>query len=133
YPTLIDLLDLKRPVNAPALAGKSLVHSLTENRSTDRKYAVSENWNQATVITERYKLGIWIDPGPIDKYKVRDNRKRLPDQLFDRQKDPHEIHNMIDKFEYAEVQKQLGEYFEEFTSKVPATGKNEFIRRTQNV
>jgi len=133
YPTLIDLLDLKRPVNAPALAGKSLVHSLTENRSTDRKYAVSENWTQATVITERYKLSIWIDPGPIDKYKVRDNRKRFPDQLFDRQKDPHEIHNMIDKFEYAEVQKQLGEYFEEFTSKVPATGRNEFIKRTQNV
>jgi len=133
YPTLIDLLDLKRSVNAPALSGKSLVRSLTENRSTDRKYAVSENWSQATVITERYKLGIWIDPGPIDKYKVRDNRNRFPDQLFDRQEDPHETHNIIAKFECAEVQKQLREYFEEFTSKVPPTGKNEFIKRTQTI
>lgn len=133
YPILMDLLDLRRPVNAPALPGKSLIPSLTENKSTGRKCAVSENWSQATVITERYKLGIWIDPGPINKYKLRDNRKRFPDQLFDRQEDPHETHNMIDKFEYAEVQKRLREYFEEFMSKVPATGKNEIIKRTQTI
>ena len=131
YPTLMDLLDLKRPKDAPELPGKSLISSLTENKPTGRKYTVSENWSQATVITERYKLGVWIDPGPIDKYKRRDNRQRFGDQLFDREKDPDEIHNVIDKPEYAKVQKQLREYFEDFTSKVPAAGKNEFIKQTQ--
>jgi len=131
YPTVIDLLDLKRPKDAPELPGKSLISSLRENKSTHRKYAVSENWSQTTMITERYKLGVWIDPGPIDKYKRRDNRQRFGDQLFDREKDPYEIHNVIDKPEYAKVQKQLRKYLDDFTSKVPATGKMEFIRRTQ--
>jgi len=131
YPTLMDLLDLKRPKGAPELPGKSLIRSLTENKSTGRKYAVSENWTQATVVTERYKLGVWIDPGPIAKYKSRDNRERFGDQLFDREKDPLELKNLIDNPEYTKVQKQLREYFNDFTSKVPATGKNEFIKRTQ--
>jgi uncharacterized sulfatase len=131
YPTLMDLLDLKRPKDAPELPGKSLIRSLTENRSMGREYAFSENWNQATVITERYKLGVWIDPGPIDKYKRRDNRERFSDQLFDREKDPTEIRNVIDDPKYAKVQKQLREYFKDFTSKVPATGKNEIFRRTK--
>ena len=131
YPTLMDLLDLKRPMDAPALPGKSLIRSLTENKPTGRKYAVSENWNQTTVITERYKLGVWIDPGPIERYKRRDNRQRFSDQLFDREKDPLELKNLIDDPKYTNVQKQLREYFDDFTSKVPATGKNEIIKRTQ--
>jgi arylsulfatase A-like enzyme len=131
YPTLMDLLDLKRPKDAPELPGKSLIPSLTENKATGRKYAISENWNQATVITECYKLGVWIDPGPIPKYKRRDNRKRFPDQLFDREKDPNEIHNVIDSPEYNKIQKRLREYFDDFTSKVAATGKNEIIKRQQ--
>ena len=133
YPTLMDLLELKRPKEAIELPGESLIPSLTENKSTSRMYTVSENWSQTTVITKRYKMGIWIDPGPIPKYKIRDNRERFNDQLFDREKKPYEIHNVIDKSEYAKVQKQLREYFKDFTSKVPATGKNEIIKRTQNI
>ncbi|MGB2865415.1 MAG: sulfatase/phosphatase domain-containing protein, partial [Sedimentisphaerales bacterium] len=129
YPILMELLDLKRPKDAPELPGKSLISSLTENKPTGRKYAFSENWNQATVITERYKLGVWIDPGPIPKYKRRDNRERFPDQLFDRKNDPDEIHNVIDKSEYAKAQKQLRDYFDDFSSKVAATGKNEITKR----
>jgi len=132
YPTLMDLLNLKRPIDAPELPGKSLVRSLTENKPTGRKYAVSENWNQATVITERYKLGVWIDPGPIDKYKRRDNRVRFNNQLYDHQKDPDEIRNLINKSEYTKAQQQLRAYVEDFISKVPATGKNEIIRRTKS-
>ncbi|MHC4205407.1 MAG: sulfatase/phosphatase domain-containing protein, partial [Planctomycetota bacterium] len=132
YQTLMDLLDLKRPKDAPELPGKSLVRSLTKNKSTDRKYAISENWNQVAVITERYKLGVWIDPAPIDKYKRRDNRQRFGDQLFDREKDPLELKNLIEDPKYAKVQKQLREYFEDFISKVPATGKNEIIRRAKS-
>jgi arylsulfatase A-like enzyme len=131
YPTLMDLLDLKRPKDAPELPGKSLISSLRENKPTGRKYAVSENWNQVTVITERYKLGVWIDPGPIDKYKRRDNRHRFPDQLFDREKDPNETTNLIDQTNYAKVQSQLKEHFNDFKSRVPATGKMELINETK--
>ncbi len=130
YPTLMDLLDLKRPKDAPELPGKSLIPSLRENKPTGRKYAVSENWNQVTVITERYKLGIWIDPGPITKYKRRDNRQRFPDQLFDREKDPLELTNLIDDPKYNKVQNQLKEHFNDFTSRIPATGKMELINKT---
>jgi uncharacterized sulfatase len=131
YPTLMDLLDLKRPKDAPELPGKSLIRSLRENKPTHRKYAVSENWNQVTVITERYKLGIWIDPGSIDKYKRRDNRQRFGDQLFDREKDPLELTNLIDDPKYNKVQKQLREHFNDFTSRVSSTGKMALINETR--
>jgi len=130
YPTLMDLLNLKRPKDARELPGKSLIPSLTENKPTGRKYAVSENWNQATVITERYKLGLWIDPGPIPRYKRRDNRQRFPNQLFDREIDPKETNNLIDNPKYANVQKQLRKYFNDFTSRIAPTGKMELVNRT---
>jgi arylsulfatase A-like enzyme len=133
YPTLMDILDLNRPKEAPKLPGKSLIPSLTENKFTPREYVISENWSQATVITERYKLGIWLDPGPIPKYKRRDNRNRFPDQLFDREKDPLELTNLIDDPKYNQVQKQLREYFDDFTSRVPATGKIELVKRAGKI
>ena len=127
YPTLMDLLDLKRPKDAPELPGKSLISSLTENKPTGRKYAVSENWNQATVITERYKLGVWIDPGPIGKYKRRDNRQRFGDQLFDREKDPLELKNLIDDPKYTSVRKQLRAYLDEWSDSTANTGKRQYV------
>jgi len=127
YPTLTDLLDLKRPKNAPELPGKSLIPSLTENKPTGRKYAVSENWNQATVITERYKLGAWIDPGPIPKYKRRDNRERFDDQLFDREKDLFELKNLIDDPKYTSVRKELRAYLDEWSHSTPNTGKRQYV------
>ena len=132
YPTLMDLLSLERPKEAPELPGKSLIPTLIENKSTGRRYTVSENWSQATVITERYKLGIWIDPGPLPKDKRRDNRQRFDDQLFDREKDPLELKNLIHDPKYSKVQKRLRQYFDEFTSKVEATGKNEFVKQQQS-
>ena len=127
YPTLIDLLELKRPEDAPKLPGKSLAPSLAENKPTGRKYAVSENWNQATVITERYKLGVWIDPGPIPKYKTRDNRKRFPKQLFDREKDPQELNNLIDDPKYTSVKKELRAYLDEWSDSTANTGKRQYV------
>jgi arylsulfatase A-like enzyme len=127
YPTLIDLLDLKRPKEAPELPGISLLTSLVENKPTGRKYAISENWSQATVITERYKLGVWIDPGPIPKYERRDNRERFPDQLFDREKDPLELKSQIDDPKYASVRRQLQSYLEEWIASTPDTGRREFV------
>ena len=69
--------------------------------------------------------------GPIDKYKRRDNRHRFLDQLFDRKRDPLELTNLIDKPNYAKVQNQLKEHFNDFKSRVPATGKMELINETK--
>lgn len=128
YPTLIELAGIVPPVTKYGMDATSLADTLTAGRSTNRKYIVSENWSQAGVITDEHKLGIWLDPTAYAK--GRDFRS-FGDMLFDREKNPDEIHNLIDSPQYAKVQKQLREYFEDFTSKVPATGKNEMIKRKQ--
>ena len=128
YPTLLDLAGVIPPVTKYGMDATSLADTLTKGKSTDRKYIVSENWSQASVITDEHKLGIWLDP--TDYAKGRDFRS-FGDMLFDSKKDPDEIHNLIDSPEYTEVRKQLREYFEDFTSKVPATGKNEITKRKQ--
>ena len=38
--------------------------------------------------------------------------------LFDRQKDPEEVNNLIDVPEYEEIAKELYGYFEEFESNI---------------
>jgi len=132
YPTVLELVGLRRPKDAPELAGISLVPTLTENLSTGRKYLVSENWSQATVITERYKLGVWIDSGPIPRYKTRDIRGRFPDQLFDREKDPMELNNLIDDPNYAAVKKELQACLEQWTDATPDTGKRQYVSNWVN-
>ena len=127
YPTLIDLVGLRRPKDAPALPGKSLKRALTKNKATGRKYAVSENWSQVTVITDRYKLGVWIDPGPIPRYKTRDIRGKFPDQLFDRVEDPMELNNVIDDPNYDAVKKELQAYLKEWIAATPDTGKRQYV------
>jgi hypothetical protein len=81
------------------------------------------------MITERYKLGVWIDPGPIDKYKRRDNRQRFPNQLFDREEDPLELTNLINNPSYAKVRNQLKEHFNDFTSRISDAGKMALIKK----
>lgn len=126
YPTLLELAGIIPPMTKHGMDATSLAETLTAGKSTKRKYIVSENWSQASVITDQHKLGIWLDPTAYAK--VRDFRS-FGDMLFDSKKDPDEIHNVIDGPEYAKVQKQLREYFDDFTSNVPATGKNEIIKR----
>ncbi|MGN6554789.1 MAG: sulfatase-like hydrolase/transferase [Verrucomicrobiota bacterium] len=121
YPTLVDLLGLQRPVDAPKLAGRSLVPTLTAGKPTGRVYAVSENWSQTTVITDRYKLGIWIDP--TARFPQRDFRKETQDMLFDRETDPQELVNLEGKADYADVEKKLRAYLSEWTSHTPDHGK----------
>ena len=101
YPTLVELLGLKRPVEAPTLAGRSLVPTLITGKPTGREYAISENWSQVTVITDRYKLGVWIDP--TTRFAGRDFRQ-FGDMLFDREKDPLEMVNVAGQPEYAAVE-----------------------------
>ena len=121
YPTLVELLGLQRPADAPKLAGHSLVPTLVKGQPTGRVYSVSENWSQTTVVTERYKLGTWIDPTP--RYAHRDFRKKTPDLLFDREKDPQELVNLAGKPEYATVEAQLRAYIAEWVGRTPDDGK----------
>lgn len=121
YPTLVDLLGLQRPADAPKLAGRSLVPTLAQGKPTGRAYAVSENWSQTTIITDRYKLGTWIDPTP--QYAQRDFRQKFPDLLFDREKDPQELANLAGKPDYATVEKQLRAHLAEWLGGTANDGK----------
>ena len=121
YPTLVELLGLQRPADAPALAGRSLVPTLVKGQPTGRAYAVSENWSQTTVITDQYKLGTWIDPTP--RYAQRDFRTKTSDLLFDREKDPQELVNLAGKPEYAADEAKLRADLAEWVGRTPADGK----------
>jgi len=121
YPTLLELVQLPRPADAPKLAGRSLVPTLTRGTPTGRPYAISENWSQVSVITDRYKLGVWIDP--TSRYAQRDFRKKFPDMLFDREKDPQELVNLLGKPDYAAVESQLRAHLADWVGRIPDDGK----------
>ena len=125
YPTLVELLGLRRPAAAPALAGRSLVPTLVNGKPTGRAYAVSENWSQVTVVTDRYKLGVWIDP--TSRYAQRDWREKFPAMLFDREKDPQELVNLIGKPDSAAVEAQLRAYLAEWVSRTSNQGKKALV------
>jgi hypothetical protein len=110
------------------LVGISLKPALTEGKSVPRKYAFSENWSQVTVISKRYKLGKWIDPGPLPKYRTRDNRQRNPDMLFDLQNDPLETVNQIANPGLSDVKTELDDAIQQWIAKTPATGRDEFVQ-----
>ena len=126
YPTLLDLVGIIPPKGKHGMDATSLVPTLTGGKSVKCEYVVSENWSQAAVITENYKLGIWLDP---TAYMAGRDFRSFGDMLFDRQKDPDEIQNRSGNPEYVKVEKQLREYYDEFVGKVPATGKNEIVKR----
>lgn len=128
YPTLLDLAGIASPKTKHGIDATSLVPTLTAGKSTNRKYIVSENWSQASVTTDKHKLGIMLDTSSYAKAK---DFTFFGDMLFDLENDPGEVSNLIRNPEYVRVQKQLREYFDEFTKKVPATGKNEIIKQTQ--
>jgi arylsulfatase A-like enzyme len=121
YPTLMELAGVTRPAGTPRLAGHSLVRTLKEGKPTGRPYAFSENWSQTTVIGERYKLGVWQDPGPA--YPKRDWRGKTPDQLYDRVNDPGEVHNLCGAPEVAAVEKELREALAAWQEQTSDAGK----------
>ena len=126
YPTLLELADVKLPSTKHGIDATSLVATLTTGKATKQKYIISENWSQASIITDRYKLGIWLDP---TAYAKKRDFRSFGDMLFDREKDPGEINNLIDDPEYAAVKKQLRGCFDDFVKRIPATGKEEVVRR----
>jgi arylsulfatase A-like enzyme len=132
YPTLVDLLGLKTPDKMQKLVGMSLKLVLQSGKTLEREYAFSENWSQATIIGKRYKLGVWIDAGPLPMYAQRDHRGKFPDMLFDLEKDPLEVNNQIDNPELSSVQAELRQALKEWIAKTPATGKEEYVKAKQS-
>ncbi len=126
YPTFLDLVGITPVKGKHGMDAVSLAPTLIAGKSAKRKYIVSENWSQAAVITENYKLGIWLDP---TGYAADRDFRSFGDMLFDRKEDPGEVQNRIGNSEYARVEKKLRGYYDEFTRKIPATGKNEFVKR----
>jgi arylsulfatase A-like enzyme len=117
YPTLLDLAGLPRP-SGYELAGRSLKSTLEKGAPTGRRAAISENWSQLTVITDRYKLGRWIEP-PNAKYDYR----RHGDQLFDLVKDPLEVDSLFKDPGAGEIRAGLEKTANEWSARTPARAK----------
>lgn len=128
YPTLAELAHLEIPELKHAVQGKSLAGLLKEGTTLGREYLVSENWSQASVITQNYKLGIMLDP--TDYARNRDYRD-FGDMFFVRETDPGETNNAIDDPEYADEIAYLRTLFADFKSKVPDTGKQEMVQQSE--
>lgn len=128
FPTLLDFAGIALPAGY-GIDAASLAPFMMGLPPKQRHYVVSENWSQAAVITARYKLGIWLDPTVYAR--DRDFRS-FGDMLFDRDKDPDEMINLIGNPQYRQVEAQLREYYNEFTRHIPATGKSDVIRRAEN-
>jgi hypothetical protein len=94
-----------------------------------REYFVSESWSQATVITKNQKLGIMIDPTAIHKNW---DYRNFGDMFFDLKTDPLEIDNKIDEKKYAKDIRKLRNHYSEFLTKVPSTGKDDWVTKTIN-
>lgn len=124
YPTLMELTGIKRPHTDHRLQGISLVRTIIQKKPTHRKYIVSENWSQATVITKDYKLGIMIDPSGV-AYN-RDYRS-FGNMLFERKTDSIEVNNKINSVELSPVVKKLSLYYAQFEKKISDEGKKEML------
>jgi arylsulfatase A-like enzyme len=125
-PTLVDIIDLDVPDLKYPIRGKSMAGVILNNGSMNRDYVVSESWSQAAVITQRYKLGIMLDPAPV--FPNRDYRD-FGDMFFDMKKDPLEVDNKINDEAYQDEIERLRGYYKEYINRIPATGKKEMIQK----
>lgn len=118
YPTILEWAGIDS-LSVGKLPGRSLVAAVQDGKPVNRKYVISENWSQVTVITDRYKLGVWIE-APRPEFDFRQKNKN---QLYDRMTDPHEMVNRIDDPELGDVKARLQSYLREWESITPAAGK----------
>ena len=125
YPTIMELTGSKQPQTEYKLQGISLSKTLTSKKQTKRKYIVSENYSQATVITKEYKLGIMINPTAAAAN--RDYRE-FGNMLFERKSDKNEVKNRITSTELNPVIKKLEGYFAEFEKQISDEGKTEMVK-----
>jgi arylsulfatase A-like enzyme len=110
YPTLLDLCGLSAPALRHPLHGRSLKDTLLNGTPVGRTHVVSENWSQSTVVTDRYKLGVWTEP--LDP-RAADYRA-FGDMLFDRESDPVEIHNLAGQPAVAGIERELRDYLQQW-------------------
>ena len=109
YPTLLELTGIEAPKDY-AMVGRSLAPTLTRGEAAGRRYAFSENSVMATVIGERYKLGVFVVEQPGN----------YPDMLFDRIADPLEVRNLCGRPEAAAVEKELRGVLAAWMARTPA-------------
>ena len=121
YPTILELTGVKRPEGAGKLDGMSLAPVLKTGEALGRKYIVSENWSQISVIARRYKLGMWQAPGR--RYARWDFRKH-GDMLFDRETDPLETKNLCGKPAVADREKEMRSFAARWLSSIDASARN---------
>jgi len=104
-PTLIELAG-GRP--GPQIQGKSFLSILKNKKSPWRKAVLAEYWAEQAypwligmtykaIRTERYKLIHWVN---------RDRNHEL-DELYDLDKDPYELKNLIKSKAYASIREKL--------------------------
>lgn len=117
YPTILDLAGLPKP-SGYRLPGRSLLPTLRDGSPLGRRYAISENWSQVTVIDPRYKLGHWIEP-PNPRYDYRS----FGDLLFDRKNDPAELRNLAGNETVAKAEEEFRVYLKEWSAATPERGK----------
>ncbi len=125
YPTIMELTGSKKPQTNYNLQGISLAKTLTAKKRTNRKYMVSENYSQATVITKDYKLGVMLDPTAAAAN--RDYRE-FGNMLFERKSDKHEVKNRINSTALQPVIKKLTSYYAEFEKQISDEGKAEMVK-----
>ncbi len=128
-PTLIEVLDLEVPELKHPIQGESFADILMDRGGEGHEYIVSESWSQATVITEKYKLGIMVDPTGL--YPDLDYRD-FGDMFFDRTRDPYELENRIGDPQYQGIIEELRGYYEAYVQNIPATGRDELIEKHRN-
>jgi len=124
YPTLVDLLGLKKQEMKFPLQGLSFAETLTKGKPMKRQYFVSESWSQATVITKEYKLGIMLDPTDFQR---KFDYRAFGDQFFIRNSDSLEIVNQIKTDANKKEIDKLRGYYQDFCSKIPDIGKQEVV------
>lgn len=130
YPTLVELLDLQLPDNMKyELQGESLVNVIFKDKPVKRKYLVSESWSQASVITERYKLGIWKDPTIVHP---KNDYRDFGNMFFDYKKNRLEVENNYNDCKYKKKIKRLFDYYNEFVNSIPNIGLIERISEVNN-
>jgi len=122
YPTLLDLCGLPTP-QGPTPAGRSLGNTLLKQAKVGRTCTVSENFSQATIITDDYKYGQWLDCPMIPKNDYRS----WGNMLMERSSDPLEVKNLIKDPACASTQKELQSRMMSWINNIDDSGRRQYF------
>ncbi|RMD78140.1 MAG: hypothetical protein D6820_10450 [Lentisphaerae bacterium] len=111
FPTVLDAAGIVcREQAGYPLPGQSLLPCLTGQGRVDRRFAISENRLQTTVISASYKLAVSHDP------------QKIPPMLFDCVTDPYELANRYHDPEYLPVREALLHDLQQWQARTPGCG-----------